>query len=165
MAPKFARDLMKSYRYLTEGLVNLRGDQILDAENIDAWDIIAQAVGFTPASIAETYDRNSALTNAESRLNKRRKQLVNTFALAVKMGDTDGRRDALEAIKRFNRGPLTKSMAISADTLQRSLAARERNARKREDGVLIENERLGRDLRAKLPEPDLSLIMFSAPAM
>ncbi|MRX32796.1 PLxRFG domain-containing protein [Aminobacter sp. MDW-2] len=153
LTPKFARDLMKAYRYMDEGLVNLRGDQIMAPEHIDAWDVIAQASGFTPASVAETYDRNSALINAEARLNKRRQKLINAFALAAKLGDADGRRDAMDAIKRFNRDPLTKSMAIGADTLQRSLAVRERNARKREDGVLIENERLGRDLRAKLPEP------------
>ncbi|EHK57736.1 PLxRFG domain-containing protein [Allomesorhizobium alhagi] len=153
LTPKFARDLLRSYRYMNEGIVSLGGDQVLDPSAIDAWDAIAQAVGFTPAKVAETYDRNSALKTAEKRLQRRRQSLINDFALAVKMGDKDGRADALEAIKRFNRAPMTRPMAIKPDTLQRSLKMREANARKREDGVLIQNKKLGRDLRERLPAP------------
>lgn len=153
IAPKWIRDLMRSYRYLNEGVTNLRGDSIIDPANIDAWDAIAQAIGFTPAKVSETYDRNSALMNAESRVQKRRSTLVNRFALASRMGDEDGRAAAMVAIKTFNTSALGKTMPITAETLRRSLAVRKRNADKREDGVLIENRQLGRRLREMLPEP------------
>lgn len=151
-APKFVKDYMKSFRYLNEGLTNLRGDEILAPGSLDAWDAIAQAIGFTPARISETYERNNALRNAERRVMDRRRRLVNEFALAHRLGDRQARSDALDAIRRFNRIPVNRPVAITPDTLQRSLAARERNRRRREDGVLITNERLGRDLRQMLPE-------------
>lgn len=153
MAPKSIRDLLKSYRYANEGVTNLNGDSILDPSQIDAWDVIAQAAGFTPAKIAETYDRNSALMNAEKRVQRRRTVLINTFAMAYRMGDDTGRADAMEAIKAFNKDPMGKTTAITADSLRRSLQVRKRNADKREDGVLIENRQLGKKLRDMLPEP------------
>ncbi|QND61464.1 PLxRFG domain-containing protein [Mesorhizobium huakuii] len=152
MAPKWMRDLMKSYRYLNEGVTNLKGDEIMSADQIKPWDIIAQSIGFTPAKISETYDRNSALQNAESRVQQQRQQLVNRFALASRMGDMDGRADALAAIKVFNKVPLHRSMPITIDTLHQSLKTRDRNDKKREDGVLIENRPLGKKLRAMLPD-------------
>lgn len=152
IAPKWARDLMKSYRYANEGVTNARGDSVVDASDIDAWDLIAQAAGFTPAKVAETYDRNSALINAESRMQKRRQQAVNAYALAARMGDEDGKAGALEAIKAFNRSPFGKTMPVTAETLRNSLRARQRNAAKKEDGVLIENQQLGKRLREALPE-------------
>lgn len=151
-APKFVKDYLKSFRYLNEGLTNLRGDEILAPGSLDAWDALAQAIGFTPARISETYERNNALRNAERRVMDRRRRLVNEFALAHRLGDRQARSDALDAIRRFNRIPVNRPVAITPDTLQRSLAARERNRRRREDGVLIQNERLGRDLRQMLPE-------------
>lgn len=107
----------------------------------------------TRAKVSETYQRNSALMNAESRVKRRRSHLVNRFALATRIGDEDGRAEALTAIKAFNQDKLGKTMPITGDTLRRSLATRRRNAEKREDGVLIENRQLGRQLRGMLPEP------------
>lgn len=152
-APKALKDAMKSFRYLNEGLTSLRGDEVLPREGLSGWDAIAQAVGFTPARVSETYERNSALKTAEIRVMNRRRELVNRFAMAHRLGDREARDEAMEAIKAFNKVPLNRPVAITTETLRRSLAARERNARRREDGVLIQNERLGRDLREKLPEP------------
>ncbi|WP_421925290.1 PLxRFG domain-containing protein [Neoaquamicrobium sediminum] len=152
-APKALKDAMKSFRYLNEGLTSLRGDEVLPREGLSGWDAIAQAVGFTPARVSETYERNSALKTAEIRVMNRRRELVNRFAMAHRLGDREARDEAMEAIKRFNKVPINRPVAITTETLRRSLAARDRNARRREDGVLIQNERLGRDLREKLPEP------------
>lgn len=153
IAPKWATDLMKGYRYLNEGVTSLRGDQVLDPSALGAWDIIAQSIGFTPAKVAETYERNSALINADSRIKRRRGELLNRFALAHRLGDEGARSDALDAIRRFNAVPMHRPVAITAETLRSSLKTRIRNAKKREDGVLIQNPRLGRDLREQLPEP------------
>ena len=153
LVPKWARDLIRAQRYASEGLTNIRGDQVLADDAMSAWDVIAQAVGFTPAKVSEAWERNSALTNAERRVLAKRRQLVNRFALAQQSGDEDGRRDALAAIARFNAVPLHRGLAITPDTLRQSLKVRARNAAKREDGVLIENRQLGHGLRAQLPAP------------
>lgn len=152
IVPKWARDLIRAQRYAGEGLTNIRGDQVLPSDAMDAWDVIAQAIGFTPAKVTEAWERNSALNNAERRILAKRRQLLNRFALAQQAGDEAARRDALDAIRKFNAAPLHRGLAIGPDTLRQSMKARARNAAKREDGVLIQNRHLGVGLRAQLPE-------------
>jgi hypothetical protein len=151
-APKVVKDLMKSYRYATEGVQNIGGDEVLAQSEMDPWDFIAQAAGFTPAKVTETYDRNTALKNAESKILSKRRALMNAYALAATMHDDEGKAEALDNIKRFNAVPINRPLAIGANSLQQSLKTRARNAAKREDGALIANPRLGKMLRQRLPE-------------
>lgn len=151
-APKAVKDLMKAYRYMNEGVLTRRGDTVVARENLGAWDFIATAIGFTPAQIAETYERNNALRGAEKRILDRRRELMNRFALAHAMGDEETENRVLEAIERFNRVPIHHGVAITSDTLRQSLRTRARSAEQREDGLLIQNRHLGHDLRARMPE-------------
>lgn len=151
MAPKFAKDLLKSYRYGSEGVLNPGGDEVIAQKDMGWADLGAQAIGFTPAKVNETYDRNNSLKNAESRVLKKRSSLINAWVLAAQQNDADGKREALERIKKFNAVPIYRPLAIGADTLQRSMKTRARNAAKREDGALIANPHLGKMLREALP--------------
>jgi hypothetical protein len=152
MAPKFVKDALKAYRYANEGLATRRGDEIMPASDISAWNLVAQVSGFTPAVISETYERSSRLRNAERRVSDERQALMNRFALAVRMGDEETRKEAIANIKAWNKRSYARGYEITKDTLRKSLAARARNAAKREDGVIIQNEALGRTLRSALPE-------------
>jgi N12 class adenine-specific DNA methylase/predicted RNA methylase len=102
MAPKAVRDLMKAYRYSQEGLATIGKDQVLPADQIDASDIVAQALGFTPAKISETWDRSTALKNAETRVKQKRQRLINKWAMATMAGDKETASEALDGIKAFN---------------------------------------------------------------
>ncbi len=132
MAPKAVRDILKTYRYANEGVQNRRGDEIVPQDDISAWDLIATATGFTPAHIAETWERNSRIKDAESRVNQERRQLLNRFGMAARTGDDEGRKEAVAAIKRWNEKPYAKGVQITQDTLRQSLAARQRNAARRD---------------------------------
>lgn len=153
MAPKAVRDLMKAYRYSQDGLATIGKDQILPADQIDATDIVAQAMGFTPAKIAETWDRNSALKNAETRVKQKRQRLINKWAMATMAGDKEAASEALDGIKAFNAVKVHAGFPIKAETLKRSIKTRTNNAAKREDGVLIGNKALGSALRDRLADP------------
>ncbi len=151
MAPKAIRDAMQAYRYANDGLTTRRGDAIMEPGQMGAWDVIAKAIGFTSARIAETYERNARLKNAERHVLDERRELVNRWAAARLMGDDEGRREALAAIRRWNARPYAKGVRITQETLQRSIQTRKRNASRREDGVLIQNKALGRYLRDLQP--------------
>ncbi len=153
MAPKAVRDLMKAYRYSQDGVATIGKDQILSGDQIDATDIIAQAIGFTPAKIAETWERNSALKNAETRVKRTRQSLINRWAMATMAGDKEAAGEVLESIKRFNSVPVHAGFPIKGETLKRSIQTRATNAAKREDGVLIGNKALGASLRERLADP------------
>lgn len=153
MAPKAVRDLMKAYRYSQEGLATIGKDQVLPADQIDASDIVAQALGFTPAKISETWDRSTALKNAETRVKQKRQRLINKWAMATMAGDKETASEALDGIKAFNAVKVHAGFPIKAETLKRSIKTRTTNAAKREDGVLIGNKALGSALRERLADP------------
>ncbi|MCA1490098.1 PLxRFG domain-containing protein [Ensifer sp. NBAIM29] len=152
MSPKPIRDLLKAYRYADEGVTTIGGDEVLPADAVGVHDVVAQALGFTPARVSETYERNSALKNAESRVRQKRQRLINRWAMAALMKDKEAAREAIDDIKRFNAVKVNAGVAITKETLQRSIKMRVKNAAKREDGVLIQNEALGKDLRELLAE-------------
>lgn len=147
IGPKAVRDLLKAYRYANEGVVSRRGDQVVAPDRVGGWDLIAQASGFTPAHIAESFERNSRLRDAQSRVMTERRDLLNEFALANQMNDDETRQQVLERIRRWNQRLYTRGIEITGDSLRQSLRTRAQNAARREDGVLIQNAALNRTLR------------------
>lgn len=152
MMPKALKDVMQAYRFANEGLTTRNRDEIMPASAFGAWETLAKIAGFTPAAVTESYDRNSALYAAEDRVANARSLLLNQLAMAIAMGDEDGQDAVLERIRAFNAVPAHRAVQITAETIRASLRARARNEAKREDGVLIQNEGLSRDLRGMLPE-------------
>jgi N12 class adenine-specific DNA methylase len=150
--PKALKDLMQAYRYASEGVLTRRGDVTLDRSQVNALDVLIEAIGFTPAKVAETYERMGALKDAEQKVLDERRALMNQFALAVALGDPDARRAAIEAIKAWNRKPYARMVPITGDSLTQSLKSRARNAAKRQDGVLIPDPELNHYLRELMPE-------------
>jgi hypothetical protein len=150
-APKFIRDPMKAFRYANEGLQSIRGDELLPAEQIGIHGAVAQAMGISPAVVSETWERSGALKNAEQRVMDDRQRIVNAWAMAAIAGDKEGVAEALDRVKAFNKKPVHSAIPITGDTLKRSIKTRQRNAAKREDGVVIQNEILSQRLRAAMP--------------
>lgn len=148
MVPKFVRDFMRAYRYANEGITNRRGDEILPRERLDPWDYAAQSIGWTPAKVAEAWERNSRLQTASRAVLNERRTLVNRWAMAHRLGDGEARGRALDAIRRFNGRPYGRPVPITQDTLRRSLEARARSTARREEGggALIQNQNLRRFL-------------------
>lgn len=152
-APKPIRDLMKTYRYATEGLTTLDGNTIMSPEDIGYHGMVMQALGFTPASVAEVWDRNTALKNAETRIMRERQRLITKFAMAAIEDDEKALDAANAAIDKFNAKPIHEGVPITADTLKRSIKTRVRVAANRdEQGALIRNAILGERLRSALSE-------------
>lgn len=152
LAPKGVKDIMQAWRYANEGVLSRRGDTYLAREQLTPIDVAIEALGFTPAKVAETYERMDALKDAEQRVLDERRELMNRFALAVSTGDPNARRAAIEAIKAWNRKPYARMVPITGDSLSQSLKSRASNAQKREDGVLIPDPELNRYLRELMPE-------------
>ena len=136
MLPKAGKDLLRGVRYSNEGVQSLNGYSMVDEAS--AWEVIAQSMGFMPASIAEKYDRNSALKNAEQRIIGERRNLLNRFAVATRTGDTEMRDRLRQKIREFNRR--NPRVAITFDTIQSSMMRRAENRGKAREGVLIDKK-------------------------
>ena len=107
-------------------------------------------MGFTPAKIADAYEVNTILRNAEQRIRDRKRSIVNRFAKAVEDGDDEARQKALDDIGEYNAGAATRLNPITAKGLKQSLRMRVRNRQRSVGGVLIRNEALNQYLRGEV---------------
>jgi hypothetical protein len=140
-SPKFVRDLMKGFRYFDEGVTTIKGDPLLD--DLPAGDAFLQALGFTPAQVAERYEANTRLKNAEKRITDQRRSILADVTGALRDGEqmTAGMMDAINAFNAAN-----PDYPITADTIKRSLRARMRASEDMEGGIRI-NPRIDQRLR------------------
>jgi len=152
MVPKAVKDVMKAWRYANEGLLTRKDDVILPRDDIDAWDVILQASGFTPAKIATAHKLRGAKYDAQNRIKQERSALINRIATAIRNGDVEARKRAIKQIVAWNRRDYAKVLPITRETLERSLKTRARLAARREDGFLPINERVGAYLAKRSPE-------------
>lgn len=142
MSPKFVKDIMRTARFAEEGATTLRGDPLVS--EFKGTELLAQMLGFTPAVLAEQYERNSALKNAEKRIMDKRRGLMDKYAAAYKLKDDEAKAEAMGKIKEFNSEH--KEVAITPQTIRRSLQSRQKYSDRTEGGVNI-NPKLNRSLR------------------
>lgn len=143
LMPKAARDLSKTVRYGFEGVETLKGDPIL--ENVSWYQMLAQASGFTPAEVAERYEINSRLMNAQQRIIDRRSGLQRKAGDYVMRGEAIPS-DVLAKIEAFN-GEYPE-YPITPATLRQSVQGRQRASARNEYGIQLNpklNERLRND--------------------
>lgn len=145
--PKVVRDILKAGRYGAEGVETLGGDDILP--DINPYQLLLQASGFTPAEVAERFDMNSRLKNKEREIMDERKG-IHKAAVDAMLASQELPASVLEDIRDFNsRFP---EYPITAKTIRASAQGRQRAHQAAEDGVSL-NKRLSARLREGLAEP------------
>jgi len=133
LMPKFAKDLLKSGRLLTDGLVNRAGDQVLDTSDIGYWQIGLQALGFTPEAQSNFYSGQTAMKDVERFVRARKQQLLREFRTASPADRHRVRKD----IRAFNRR--YRLEAIDSDSLYSTVKSKaEREAQYRRTGTNID---------------------------
>ena len=135
MLPKFAKDALKALRYQSEGVLNLRGDDVVGLDELSFSDVLTQGLGYTPAIVAERYEQNSAIKGTERRILRRRSLLLNRFALARRLEDKDLLNKVRMEIKAFNDA--NKQHPITEKTLIQSLKRRAQYSSKASNGVVL----------------------------
>lgn len=137
MLPNMAKSPLKAARYAWDGKAsNLDGDQIAET---GFTDIAKQALGFTPGSVSDQYEKTGALKSADAKLLKRRQDIVSDYANAARENDSAGKMEAMDALRKFNmKNPAYK---ITMDTLRKSLKTRAKNDQLNEGGIVL-NKRL-----------------------
>lgn len=144
LAPKSVRDILRSGRFATEGVTTMKGDSIID--DLPSLDVARQALGFTPAVLAERYDANRKLKNAEQRIMDERSTAMAAYANAIRRGEPTG--DALRRVQEFNRAHPT--YPITGESMRTSIRSRAR-ASSRINGGIILNPKLDQVLRGDAP--------------
>lgn len=124
-------NILKAYRYGTEGTMTLRGDPITG--EVSYWNVAAQALGFAPADYIRQMEENAAKNKIIRGLGEARTKLYQRYFMALKLGDSDGAADVLADIIKFNeRHPL---YAITPEGIMSSVKERMRRSAETEKGV------------------------------
>jgi hypothetical protein len=96
LMPVALANVMKSYRFATEGANTMRGDPIVG--DIGPWNIAAQALGFTPAEYTRQLEQNALLKGIDKAVSQNRSKYLTKMNVARHLGDTDGYQEAYKEL-------------------------------------------------------------------
>lgn len=120
--PSVLRNLFVAGRYATEGAKTARGDVLLAPEELSAGNLLWQAFGFSPSTLADLQQANVKATGLKLKILKEKTDLVKRLYDETADGDSEGVSSALEAIMAFNQK--YPAAAITSETIRSSLRSR-----------------------------------------
>jgi hypothetical protein len=135
MTPKVLRDLMRAFRYSTEGALtqHIPQDTLIEPDDFNAWDIGLQMFGFTPARLTLAYEQNSYYRNASGKLQRRMDVLTNQVMIAYFADDKKAIKEAWADIDKWNKAQ--PRLPINGQKLRRSMTSRARRHALSEGGI------------------------------
>ena len=98
--PASIRNVLKAYRFGTEGATTRRGDPI--TEDINVYNVIMQAAGFAPQSYIQQLEFNKNARRREEAVSSRRTKLLRRRNMALRNGDREGVQEAERLIQKYN---------------------------------------------------------------
>lgn len=147
IAPKALRDQMRAVRYEMEGATTFNGNPII--ENVSPYQVVMQALGFTPAELSEQYGMNRLMKNREARIDDERSGILADYTRALRAGKQPSPR-VIRRMQEFNaKYPM---WAIGSDTIQRSYRSRIRASQHMQGGISL-NDKIEPMIRESLSNP------------
>lgn len=148
--PRAAKAASKAYRYATTGadIDPATGAKFAEFNTNDPDDIAtiaAQLAGFTPTKISEKWEQIRIASDLTDWIKYRRMILLVQMDAAVRSGDKEAIAGMRGAIKKYNDEMVSMelgSMAISSDTLSKSMRARAVTKGKREAGIPLTRQEM-----------------------
>lgn len=121
MLPAALKNVAKAGRYAVEGVKDKTGDTIV--EKVPLQDVVKQAVGFTPAEIADRFARNTFQSNLQRRIKEDRSSAMKAAGRARVEGDEAAFEKATKKVDEFNErhpeyGIRAKNVRQSAKAIQ-----------------------------------------------
>ena len=125
--PKMMKDISKAYEQGTEGFTTKAGRQV--APPISAGEMVAQGLGFRPASVARQWETKGggAKYASDKKLMERRTVVMGQWANAT---PAERQRIWRTTIREWNQANPGRRERIDMSDLRRSLATRKANARR-----------------------------------
>ena len=146
--PSGMSNVLKGYRYATEGAKTLRGDPIVD--EVSLWNAGAQMLGFAPADYTRQLEINSRLKGIDKKVNTDATKFKRQYFIASRAGDREGMQEAKQRL--LDLGAKHKGLEINAGTigevLDRSMTAQQRVTKEMKHGVRY-SPRMAKELEAE----------------
>ncbi|MEP2205254.1 MAG: PLxRFG domain-containing protein, partial [Tateyamaria sp.] len=143
----FVRDIMKTGRYAADGVETWNGDPIV--EDVNPWELLLQANGFTPARVAERYEINNRLKNRERKIMDERKDIHKAASDAISAGGPIPEK-VMDMVRDFNKR--FPEYPITGQTIKQSFRGRQRAKQRNEYGISL-NPKLNARLRSEVTLP------------
>ncbi len=100
LSPSALRNLIKTTRYMDEGARTRSGEE-LDTD-INAYSLLMQAFGFSPADISNMYENRSLALNFQTKVRNRRKALLKAHYMGIENNDPELQAESLERLLQLN---------------------------------------------------------------
>jgi hypothetical protein len=115
VTPKIIKDALRAARFGSEGMTDNSGKVMVDAKQMDGYQLFLQSVGLNPAQVSEQYAKKRAIENAKQFDKGHHDRLLNRFARA----DTNEARQQISVeIAEFNKhnpeAVITRSAMLQA---------------------------------------------------
>jgi hypothetical protein len=137
--PTSVANVSKAYRQWKEGAEKMRGGaELIEFDRNDPEhmaELAAHSLGFRLTRSGQAWDLRIAQLEASAFWDMRRSHLLSQYDLARQGGVTAEVNDMLEDIKRYNKQVPFPELAISRDTLSRSIKMREISRARRSAGM------------------------------
>jgi hypothetical protein len=129
--PSAAGNLLKSFRYGTEGATTMRGDPMI--EDFSVFSVGAQALGFTPAELSLQQAINSKAKGIEKAVLDEKNKLLQRYNISDRVGDIAARDEYKEKLRELNRKH--PGLGINEETFERSRRAFKESTKRMVNGV------------------------------
>ena len=133
--PSALGNMFKSFRYANEGANTLRGDPITG--DINTWNAAAQFFGFAPAEYVRQLEINAVVKGIDKAVTEEKTKQLKRYYVATRMGDTEGRDDAKEALKELRQKYPKLFPEGIEQSIQRSMAQHMRTTKEMYHGVTL----------------------------
>jgi hypothetical protein len=135
IAPSYIRNVWKTLRYAEEGVRNKDGTPVV--EDVSDYNLMMQAVGFAPSEVSYARERASSTAKLQDKLVKRRSSLLDKYYAAWQEQDAKGIDEALDNIIKFNAKNPQQGLAITQNTIRKSITGRVTRQEQSVDGLYL----------------------------
>lgn len=139
MVPAAVRNFIKAGRYIYDGGdIETRRKDIITGD-LGSSDLLGQALGFTPTKATLAQDLNQLTLRISNAVVEKRSRLSKLYYIAMRVGDIDGAREAMEDIRAFNKDIAQRfpEAVIDNEFLKDSLKGHERQSKEMSTGVSL----------------------------
>ena len=155
MSPAAIRNVLKSYRFATEGANTLRGDPIVG--DIGAGHVFGQLLGFAPAEYTKQLQENARIKRKERAAGEQKSKLYKRYYVAARQGDTSEMEAIMKEIIKYNKR--FPSTAITNKSFKQSMKAHQRTTSRMHHGIVI-NPRMRNELMEDAAEYDDTITLW-----
>jgi hypothetical protein len=139
MVPAAFRNFIKAGRYIYDGGdIETRRKDIITGD-LGSSDLLGQALGFTPTKATLAQDLNQLTVRISNAVVEKRSRLSKLYYIAMRVGDMEGAREAMEDIRAFNKDIAQRfpEAVIDEEFIKDSLKSHERTSKEMSSGVTL----------------------------